>query len=208
MKLLFLILFLVVLPYDAVAQLNLFDGTLSGGIESNFALYTDGSYGSNNYLKMDYVKGKNINEFMELNRNFVPYEEVVRMATQISSALAYCHEDVWLYRLDRNKFNIPVDPEDKDKVIVTAEERKKLLQELKIIHNDIHSGNIMRREDGNFVLLDFGLSFDGDEVVLSSSRQNGGALAFKPPEKWNNKTSANIYFRKTKKSKNKTSIHD
>lgn len=58
MRLLFLILFLVVLPYDAVAQLNLFDGTLSGGIESNFALYTDGSYGSNNYLKMDYVKGK------------------------------------------------------------------------------------------------------------------------------------------------------
>lgn len=140
------------------------------------------------FVEMDYVKGKNINEFMELNRNFVPYEEVVRMATQISSALAYCHEDVWLYRLDRNKFNISVDPEDKDKVIVTAEERKKLIQELKIIHNDIHSGNIMRREDGNFVLLDFGLSFDGDEVVLSSSRQNGGALAFKPPEKWNNKT--------------------
>ena len=34
------------------------DGHLSGGLESDFVLYRDGSYGSNNYLKLDYVLGR------------------------------------------------------------------------------------------------------------------------------------------------------
>lgn len=141
------------------------------------------------FVEMDYVKGMNINEFLEKNENFVNADEVIRLATQISSALAYCHEDVWRFRLDRNKYkDLPIDPNDKDNVIVTEKERKKLVHDLKVIHNDIHSGNIMRREDGSFVLLDFGLSINGDEVEISNSRQTGGAIAYMPPEKWDNKT--------------------
>lgn len=141
------------------------------------------------FVEMDYVKGMDINEFLEKNENFVNAEEVIRLATQISSALAYCHEDVWRFRLDKNKYkNLPIDPDDKDNVIVTEKERKKLVHDLKVIHNDIHSGNIMRREDGSFVLLDFGLAINGEEVEISNSRQTGGAIAYMPPEKWDNKT--------------------
>lgn len=143
------------------------------------------------FVEMDYVKGVNIHEFLEKNEFFVEADEVIRLATQISSALAYCHEDVWRFRIDRNRKenkHLPVDPNDKDNVITTAEERKRLIRDLKVIHNDIHSGNIMRRENGTFVLLDFGLSINGDEVEISSSRQTGGAIAYMPPEKWDNKT--------------------
>lgn len=140
------------------------------------------------FVEMDYVKGKNIQEFMESAQHFVDCEEVIRLATQISSALAFCHEDVWIFRLDRNKYNLPVDPNDKDNVITTEKERRELIRDLKVLHNDIHSGNIMRRDDGNFVLLDFGLAINGDEVEISSSRQEDGAVAFIPPEKWNKKS--------------------
>ena len=136
------------------------------------------------FVEMDYVKGNNINEFLEQNQNFVEYGEVIRLATQISSALAYCHEDVWQYRLDRNKYDFSVDPEDNNNVIVTKEEREQLIHDLKIIHNDIHSGNIMRREDGNYILLDFGLSIEGKEFAPSSTRSHGGALVSRAPELW------------------------
>lgn len=136
------------------------------------------------FVEMDYVKGNNINEFLEQNQNFVEYGEVIRLATQISSALAYCHEDVWQYRLDRNKYDFSVDPEDNNNVIVTKEEREQLIHDLKIIHNDIHSGNIMRREDGNYILLDFGLSIEGKEFAPSSTRSHGGALISRAPELW------------------------
>ena len=33
-------------------------GHVSGGVESNSILYSDGAFRSNNYLKLDYVKGR------------------------------------------------------------------------------------------------------------------------------------------------------
>lgn len=54
----FLIWYLVALPLLAIAQLNMLGGTLSGGLESNVAIYRGGSYGANNYLKLDYVNGR------------------------------------------------------------------------------------------------------------------------------------------------------
>lgn len=56
----------------------------------------------------------------------------------------------------------------------------------RIIHNDIHSSNIMRRENGEFVLLDFGLAINGEEVERSSSQTKFGAPEYKSPEKWKN----------------------
>ena len=52
-------------------------------------------------------------------------------------------------------------------------------------HNDIHSGNIIRKENGEFVLLDFGLAFLGDRVERSSLTRYG-APEYKAPEKWKN----------------------
>lgn len=49
---------LLVLPLSAAAQVNLWGGRLSGGLESDLALYRGGSFAANNYLKLDYVHGR------------------------------------------------------------------------------------------------------------------------------------------------------
>lgn len=53
-----------------------------------------------------------------------------------------------------------------------------------IKHNDIHSANIMRRENGDFVLLDFGLAIKKNESGLTITRKKEGAPEYKAPEKW------------------------
>ena len=50
-------------------------------------------------------------------------------------------------------------------------------------------------KNGRYILLDFGLAIDGDDVVRKSRRENG-VLEFKAPEKWDGKkpdTQSDIY---------------
>jgi len=138
-------------------------------------------------VEMDYVDGLDIQHYLKQNQYFVPAEDVIRMAIQMSSALAYCHEDIYRFCMDKDFDNLKDDPKDGKKVLLDDLTRKRLIEKYKVIHNDIHSSNIMRREDGNFVLLDFGLSIEGDEVVRSSRRKNG-APEYKAPEKWDNES--------------------
>lgn len=138
-------------------------------------------------VEMDYVDGLDVLHYLKQNQNFVPVEEVVRMALQMSNALAYCHEDIYRFCMDRDADNLQDDPDDGSKVLIDDQTRKRLIEKYKVIHNDIHSGNIMRREDGNFVLLDFGLAINGCEVVRSSRRKNG-APEYKAPEKWDDES--------------------
>ena len=136
-------------------------------------------------VEMDYVDGLDVLHYLNQNQNFMPVEEVLHMAMQMSSALAYCHENIYKFCMDRDADNLQDDPNDGSKVLIDDQTRKRLIEKYKVIHNDIHSGNIMRREDGNFTLLDFGLAINGCEVVRSSRRKNG-APEFKAPEKWDN----------------------
>ena len=57
-KILSIVLLCLAVSEPCLAQISLFSGQLTGGFESNSALYRDGTYGSNNYLKLDYVKGR------------------------------------------------------------------------------------------------------------------------------------------------------
>ena len=139
-------------------------------------------------VEMDYVDGMDIEHYLERESNFVSKEEVIRMATQMGSALAYCHEDIYRFCMDRNIDKLKDDPNDGSKVLIDDETKERLINKYKVIHNDIHSGNIMRREDGNFVLLDFGLAIDGEEVVRCSSRHTNGRPEFKSPEKWDDES--------------------
>lgn len=139
------------------------------------------------FVEMDYVKGNNIHEFLEQNQNFVECEEVIRLATQISSALAYCHEDIYRFRMFPAEDKLPEGCLI-GSIVDDVEKRKELINTYKIIHNDIHSGNIMRREDGNYILLDFGLSIEGKEFAPSSTRSHGGALISRAPELWDKGT--------------------
>ena len=138
-------------------------------------------------VEMDYVDGLDIQHYLKQNQNFVPADEVIRMALQMSSALAYCHEDIYHFCMDREADKLKDDPNDGSRVLMDDQTRKRLIEKYKVIHNDIHSGNIMRRDDGNFVLLDFGLAINGDEVVRSSRRKNG-APEYKAPEKWDDES--------------------
>ncbi len=137
-------------------------------------------------VEMDFVDGTDIAHYLKKNDNFLPIDEVIRMVKEISSALAYCHEDIYKFCMNRDDDDLKDDPKDGSKVLVDEATRKRLIEKYKVIHNDIHSGNIMRREDGSFTLLDFGLAIEGDEVVKSSSRHENGAPEFMPPEKFDN----------------------
>ena len=134
-------------------------------------------------VEMDYVDGMDLYHYLKSQNGFVPTKEVLRLLSEISSALAYCHEDIYEYCMDRDEDNLQDDPNDGTKILLDAATRQRLIDKYRVIHNDIHSGNIMRRRKGGFVLLDFGLSIEGGNVVRSSVRR-GGAPEFKAPEKW------------------------
>jgi serine/threonine protein kinase len=135
-------------------------------------------------VEMDFVDGKDLSNYLKDNGNFLPIDEVLRMVEQISSALAYCHEDIYKFCMDREVDNLKDDPMDGSRVLIDEETRHRLIEKYKVIHNDIHSGNIMRREDGSFVLLDFGLAITGSDDVCKTSRHENGAVEYKAPEKW------------------------
>ena len=134
-------------------------------------------------VEMDYIDGMDLYHYLKSQNGFVPTKEVLRLLSEISSALAYCHEDIYEYCMDRDEDNLLDDPNDGTKILLDATTRQRLIDKYRVIHNDIHSGNIMRRRKGGFVLLDFGLSIEGGNVVRSSVRR-GGAPEFKAPEKW------------------------
>lgn len=139
-------------------------------------------------VEMDFVDGMDISRYLKENGNYLPVSEVLQMVDEMSSALAYCHEDIYKFCIDPDEDQLECDPYDGSKWIIDDNTRRHLINKYKVIHNDIHSGNIMRRDDGSFVLLDFGLAIEGEEVVKSSSRHDNGAPEYMSPEKWDNET--------------------
>lgn len=136
-------------------------------------------------VEMDFVDGKDLYHYLEEKHSFVEIKDVLRLLSDIGSALSYCHEDIYKFCMDKDEDNLHDDPEDGRKVLLDNKTEQRLINKYRVIHNDIHSGNIIRREDGSYVLLDFGLAIEGDSVVRSSRRKNG-APEFKAPEKWEN----------------------
>lgn len=134
------------------------------------------------FVEMDYITGEDIKQYVE-RVGFVPIEEVIMFAKEIGSALAYCHVDIYKYSYDRELDKLKDDPKDGSKPLIDLATRKRLIEKYRVIHNDIHSGNIMRRDDGHYVLLDFGLSIQNGDVIRKSQRTNG-APEYKSPEKW------------------------
>jgi serine/threonine protein kinase len=134
-------------------------------------------------VEMEFVHGSDLLDYIATCKGYVPTEEVLRFVSDISSALAYCHVNIYHFCYDRHEDDIPDDPYDGAKVIISPSKEKELINKYKVIHNDIHSKNVMRKYDGNYILLDFGLSIQADEVVKTSKRA-GGVAEYKAPEKW------------------------
>lgn len=137
-------------------------------------------------VEMDYVDGETLNEYLQ-EKKFLPVDEVLRFATEVTGALAYCHVDLYKFLMDPVKDKLEPDPEDGRKYIISAQKERELIAKYGTTHNDLHSNNIMRRHyDGGFVLLDFGLAIQNGQSVKSSSRGDG-AVEYRPPEKWEDK---------------------
>ena len=147
-------------------------------------------------VEMDYVRGCTLNQYLS-SIKFMPIDEVMRLIQEIGSALAYCHHDIYLDQLNPLEDHLKCDPDDATHYIINDAKRKELIDKYRVIHNDLHSNNIMRRDyDGGFVLLDFGLAIQDNRAVKSSSRQDG-AIEYISPEKWDNEnaitTQSDIY---------------
>lgn len=138
-------------------------------------------------VEMDFIDGCSLMKHIGKCSGFVPVEDVMKLLEQMSSALAYCHHDIYRFCMDRVEDELHDDPEDGSKVLLNKQTKARLIQKYRVIHNDIHSDNIIRREDGSYVLLDFGLAIQGESVVRSSRREDG-APEFKAPEKWDGDT--------------------
>lgn len=139
-------------------------------------------------VEMDYVDGEDLLHYLKRQNNFVSTDDVLRLLREIGSALAYCHHNIYKACMDREEDNLRDDPEDGSKILLDEPTVARLIEKYRVIHNDIHSANIIRREDGSYVLLDFGLAIEGGDIVRSSRRKHGGAPEFKAPEKWEDET--------------------
>ena len=147
------------------------------------------------FVEMDFIDGLDLTHYIE-KKKIIDIEEVLQLVREMGSALAYCHHDVYKFCYDKERDNLADDPKEGKKPYVDDKVEKRLVEKYRVIHNDIHSGNIMRREDGHFVLLDFGLAIEGSSIVRSSKRRNG-VPQYKSPEKWDNEniisTESDIY---------------
>lgn len=134
------------------------------------------------FYEMDYIDGVPLANYVACKR-FLPLKEVLNCCKDLLNAMEYCHVGVTDYLFDREKDNIPTDPNDGSKVIIDDETRSRLISEYGFVHNDIHSSNIIRNNyDGRYILLDFGISMQGGTAVRESGLKEG-ALAYSAPEK-------------------------
>lgn len=141
-------------------------------------------------VEMDYIEGYTLFEYLQTNK-FIPINEVYRFIQEIVGALAYCHYDVYRDLMDIRNDNIQFDPNDGNKLLIDEAKRKELVKKYSIIHNDLHTNNIMIRYiDGSFVLLDFGLSMQDNNCVKSSA-VGGGAVEYRSPEKCSGEVTKN-----------------
>lgn len=154
----------------------------NGGHPNIVRIYQPRLLDNHAVVEMDCVDGETLCEYIRDNR-FIPIDEFYRFARQIIGAVAYSHVDVYKFLMNPVEDNLEIDPNDGRKYIVSQDKEQELIKKYGIVHNDLHSGNIIRRDyDGQYVLLDFGLAIQDSHCVKSSSRFDG-AIEYCAPEK-------------------------
>ncbi|GHV21975.1 hypothetical protein FACS189428_3270 [Clostridia bacterium] len=136
-------------------------------------------------VEMDFVDGCDLRKYLETQNYFVPTEEILQLIQDISSALAYCHEDIFKSCMDKDIDKLQDHPQNPLKALHDPSDEKRLIEKYKVLHNDIHDGNVMRREyDGSYILLDFGLAIEGEDTIPSSSKRDNGRREYFAPERY------------------------
>ena len=173
--------------HECKVLLRLGNGNHKGIVQVYKPDLLSNQFGNMAVVEMEYVDGMDLCRYLDVNDYCLPVDDVVRMVYEMSSALAYCHEDIYKYCMDRDSDNLNSDPVDFGKLIIDDATRSRLIDKYKVIHNDIHSRKIMRRENGDFVLLGFGLAIEENPDLIISHRVTG-AWEYMSPEKWDDAT--------------------
>lgn len=138
---------------------------------------------NNAIVEMDYVQGTTFDSYIK-NKGFLDYEEVKTFIHDIVGALTYTHHDIYKFLMNPDEDDLQPHPNDGHKYVITPEKEVELVKKYGIVHNDLHSNNVMRRDyDGSFVLLDFGLAVQDGECI-KSSRKSDGHPEYMAPEKF------------------------
>lgn len=95
------------------------------------------------FYEMDFIDGTPLANYIAA-KQFLPLEEVIKCCRDLLSAMKYCHVGVTEYLYDREEDNISTDPKDGSKVLIDQATRERLIAKYGIVHNDIHSSNIIR----------------------------------------------------------------
>jgi serine/threonine protein kinase len=69
------------------------------------------------------------------------------------------------------------------------------LAEKQLIHRDIKPGNIIRKPEGTFVLLDLGMAFDLSDLSLTMPGMTVGTLPYLSPEQLDPQKKRNMDYR-------------
>jgi Serine/threonine protein kinase len=159
-------------------------------------LYNDDCKTNMACVEMEYIKGENIFEFLKREDGFIPSSEVVNFIKNIGSALSYCHFEAYEFLADKDiEYTYELDSElkgqtfkvktgkDRNKLNITPLQEQELVSLFKVTHNDIHEGNIIRKCDGNYILIDFGLAAFGHEGARTSIIRQG-AREYWAPERF------------------------
>lgn len=120
-------------------------------------------------IEQDCIQGSTVAEFLKRHNGFVEYAEVRKFIHDIVGALAYMHHDIYKFLMA---------PEDD-----MAANEKELVKKYGIVHNDLHSNNVMRNSyDGRYILLGFGIAIQYGACV-KTDRCEDGAPEYMAPEK-------------------------
>lgn len=162
--------------------------TIGNGCHPNIVrIYGPDLIDNHAVVEMDYIHGTTLDAYIK-KKIFIPYEEVQRFMHDIVGALAYTHHDIYRFLMDPNEDDLDIDPNDGRNYVITPDKERELIKKYGIVHNDLHSNNVMRRDyDGNFVLLDFGLAVQ-DGKCVKSSRMADGSPEYQAPEKFDSDT--------------------
>lgn len=134
-------------------------------------------------VEMDYIEGVTLDNYIKEKR-YIGYDEIDTFIHDIVGALAYTHRDIYRFLMTPEEDNLDLDPNDGKKYLIPKEKEQELVNKYGIVHNDLHSNNVMRCDyDGRFVLLDFGLSKQNG-VYVKSSCKSDGSPEYKAPEKY------------------------
>jgi serine/threonine-protein kinase len=133
-------------------------------------------------VEMEYIFGRDLNDYLQDKNGFISSDEILKFVYDTGSALSYCHFDIYKFCLDKDDDELWED-DDEGNAVIDSSTEERLVKKYKVIHNDIHSKNIIRKYDGSFVLLDFGLAIQNNTLVKSSTKK-GGVDEYKAPEKW------------------------